>query len=49
MADSVMRFLNRFDDVMCYPVLIIILAAAGLYFSVRTGFVQLRLFKKACR
>ncbi|MBQ3919078.1 MAG: sodium:alanine symporter family protein [Oscillospiraceae bacterium] len=34
---------------MYYPVLIIILAAAGLYFSVRSGFVQLRLFTEACR
>ena len=49
MADSIIDFLNKFDDVMYYPVLIIILAAAGLYFSVRSGFVQLRLFTEACR
>ena len=34
---------------MYYPVLIVVLGAAGLYFSVRTGFVQLRMFKESCR
>ncbi|MBQ5312398.1 MAG: sodium:alanine symporter family protein, partial [Oscillospiraceae bacterium] len=34
---------------MYYPILIIILAAAGLYFSFRTRFVQIRLFGEACR
>ena len=41
--------LGKIDDVMYYPVLIIIMAAAGLYFTCRTKFVQLRLFKEACR
>ena len=49
MLDKIMDLLNKIDDVMYYPVLIIILASAGLYFSVRTGFVQLRMFKEACR
>ncbi|MBQ3855551.1 MAG: alanine:cation symporter family protein [Ruminococcus sp.] len=49
MLDKIMDLLNKTDDVMYYPVLIIILASAGLYFSFRTGFVQLRMFKEACR
>ncbi len=34
---------------MYYPVLIIILGVAGLYFTFRTRFVQIRLFREACR
>ncbi|HAG13645.1 MAG TPA: amino acid carrier protein [Ruminococcus sp.] len=34
---------------MYYPILIIVLAAAGLYFSFRTRFVQLRLIRESCR
>ncbi len=49
MINAIMDVLNRIDDVMYYPVLIIILALAGLYFSLRTRFVQLRLFGEACR
>ncbi len=49
MLDSLMNILNKIDDVMYYPVLIIILAAAGLYFSFRTRFAQIRLFGEACR
>ena len=49
MLDRIIAVLNQIDDVMYYPVLIIVLAAAGLFFSFRTGFVQLRLFPEACR
>ena len=49
MFDRFMEICNTIDDVMYYPVLIIILAAAGLYFSFRTRFVQLRLFRESCR
>lgn len=42
-------FLNSVDDFLYYPVLIIVLLAAGLYFSFRTGFVQLRLFGESIR
>ena len=49
MLNKIMDILNRIDDVMYYPVLIIVLAAAGLYFSCRTRFVQLRLFGESCR
>ena len=40
--------LNTIDDILYAPVLIIIMAAAGLYFTFRTKFVQIRLFKEAC-
>ena len=49
MLESIMELFNKVDDVMYYPVLIIILAVAGLYFSVRTRFVQLRLFGESCK
>ncbi len=42
-------FLNKVDDFMYYPVLIIVLAAAGLFFTFRTRFAQIRLFGDACR
>ena len=36
MLDEVMSFFNSVDNVMYYPILIIVLAAAGLFFpSVR--------------
>ncbi len=34
---------NESSHNMYYPILIIVLAAAGLYFTVRTRFVQIRL------
>ena len=49
MFDGIIKLLNQIDGVMYYPVLIIILAAAGLYFSFRTRFVQLRLLRESCR
>ena len=49
MLERIMDLFNKVDDVMYYPVLIIILAVAGLYFSVRTRFVQLRLFGESCK
>ncbi len=49
MFDSIMKFFNSVDDVMYYPILIIVLAAAGLFFTFRTRFVQLRLFGTACK
>ena len=44
-----LNILTRIDDIMYYPILIIVMAVAGLYFTFRTGFVQLRLFPEACR
>ncbi len=43
------QVLESIDNFLYAPILIIIMAAAGLYFTVRTRFVQLRLFGEACR
>ena len=45
----IFRFFNAVDDFMYYPLLIVILAAAGLFFTFRTRFAQLRLFGESCR
>ena len=45
---TITDILNKIDDIMYAPILIIIMAAAGLYFTFRTNFVQIRLFKHAC-
>ena len=49
MIKAIADFFNTIDNVMYYPILIIVLAAAGLYFSFRTKFAQIRLFPEACR
>ncbi len=41
--------LKTIDDIMYYPVLIIIMAVAGFYFTFRTRFVQLRLLGESCK
>jgi len=43
------EFLNTVDSVLYYPILIVVLAVAGIYFSIRTRFVQVRLFVEAIR
>lgn len=35
--------LNAIDSIMYYPILIIVMSIAGIYFTVRTKFVQIRL------
>lgn len=49
MPDSITNFFGAVDEVMYYPILIIVPALAGLFFSFRTKFVQLRLFGTACK
>ena len=49
MGQAILDFLNKTDDFLYFPVLIIIMTIAGLYFSFRTGFVQIRLFKESCK
>ena len=44
-----LHVLTTIDDVMYYPILIIVMAVAGLYFSCRTRFVQIRLLRESCR
>ncbi len=46
---TITDFLNDLDTVLYYPILIIVMGLAGLYFSFRTGFVQLRRLKTACK
>lgn len=42
-----LKVLTSIDDFMYYPLLIIIMIAAGLYFTIRTHFVQIRLLKES--
>ena len=49
MLGEVMQILKFLDDFMYYPILIVVLAAAAIYFSVRTRFIQIRLFPEALR
>lgn len=37
------------DDVMYYPILVVVLVAAGLYFTIRTKLMQVRLFPECLR
>lgn len=46
---TITDILNKIDDIMYAPILIIVMAAAGLYFTFRTKFVQIRLFGHACK
>lgn len=48
-VQAIFDVLNKIDEYMYYPVLIIVLAAGGLYFTFRTRFVQLRLLKDSCK
>ena len=41
--------LNLIDSVMYYPILIIVMAIAGLYFTFKTRGVQIRLFLESIR
>ncbi|MBO6124224.1 MAG: alanine:cation symporter family protein [Methanobrevibacter sp.] len=41
--------LNEIDSVIYYPILIIVMAIAGLYFTIRTKGVQIRLFPESVR
>lgn len=46
---DIVQILTAIDDVMYYPILIIIMAIAGLYFTARTKGVQIRLFPESVR
>lgn len=47
--NNLLSFFESTDDYMYFPVLVIILAAAGLFFTFRSRFVQVRLFGTACK
>lgn len=42
-----MNFLNSINAILYYPILIILLIASGLYFTFKTGLIQLSLLKNA--
>lgn len=46
---NIINFLNQIDDFMYFPILIIVMALAGLYFTTRTRGVQIRLFGESLR
>lgn len=41
---NLLTLLTLIDDVMYFPILIIIMSSAGIYFTLRTRGVQIRLF-----
>ncbi|MDO4650151.1 MAG: alanine/glycine:cation symporter family protein [Eubacteriales bacterium] len=49
MGRIITEFLNQIDSVMYYPILLVILAAGGLFFTIRTKGVQIRLLPEACK
>ena len=49
MKENILNVLGSIDSVMYYPILIIVMAAAGIYFTVLTKGVQIRLFKESCQ
>lgn len=46
---DIVYLLNQIDNFMYFPVLIVVMAAAGLYFTVQTRGVQVRLFFESIR
>ena len=44
-----MQVLDAIDGFLYYPVLLLVMGAAGLYFSIRMGFVQVRMLSEAIR
>ncbi len=48
-GSAIVSVLDSIDSVMYYPILLIVLAAGGLYFTVRTKGVQIRLLPEACK
>lgn len=49
LAKTLTDFLVKIDDVMYYPILIIVMATAGIYFTVLTKGVQIRMFPESIR
>lgn len=49
MLDVIVTILTEIDNVMYFPILIIVMAIAGLYFTIRTKGVQVRLFRESLR
>ncbi len=49
LGKSIVDVLNQIDSIMYYPILLVILALGGLYFTIRTRFIQIRLLPEACK
>ena len=49
MLDIIVTILTEIDNVLYFPILIIVMAIAGLYFTIRTKGVQVRLFRESLR
>lgn len=49
MIKAIFDVIGKINDVLYYPILIILLLGIGLYFTIRSGFLQGRLFKDAIR
>ena len=47
--EKILDLLNTIDSVMYYPILIIVMAIAGFYFTILTRGVQIRMFLESCR
>lgn len=45
----ILEILDAIDSVMYYPILVVVMGLAGLYFSVRMGFVQIRMLPEGIR
>ena len=43
------QILDKIDSVMYYPILIIVMAISGIYFTILTKGVQIRLFPESVR
>ena len=49
MGSVILTILNKVDEVMYYPILIVVMSVAGIYFTVLTRGVQIRMFRESCR
>ena len=49
MGSVILTILNKVDEVMYYPILIVVMSVAGIYFTVLTRGVQVRMFRESCR
>lgn len=45
----ILNVISNINDVLYYPVLVIVLILCGIYFTVRTGLIQFTLFKETFR
>ena len=46
---DIVALLNQMDNFLYFPILVIVMAIGGFYFTIRTNFVQIRLFGESIR